>query len=171
MDTRETLKGLKSGASARAVYNEVKLTGDYIGFARQFMHDEDDIVARHSLWVLTQATDKELAQLQPLMDELVELAMSTPNSSIRRLSLNLIERLKMEADDIRGDFFDFCMDHMLQVDECSGIQAVCGKLAYRMCRFYPDLMGELRRALESMEIEYYKPAVKCIRSKILKNKL
>ena len=41
------------------------------------------------------------------------------------------------------------------------------KLAFRMCGFYPELMDEFRRTLEAMEISYYKPAVKCVRNKIL----
>lgn len=171
MVSRDTLMNLKSGASARAAYNEVKQDGGFVEFATLYMHDSDDIVARHSLWVLTQASDRELKSIQPLMEELTCLAMSTPDSSIRRLSLNLIERLRMEPSEIRGDFFDFCIEHFVQVDECSGIQAVCGKLAFRMAGFYPELMGELRRTLESVELEYYKPAFKCIRTKILKGTL
>ena len=45
------------------------------------------------------------------------------------------------------------------------------KLAFRMCKFYPELMDELKRTLEAMEIDYYKPAVKCVRSRILSGKL
>ena len=41
------------------------------------------------------------------------------------------------------------------------------KLAYRMCSFYPELRDELKRTLETMEIEYYKPAVKGLRQRIL----
>ena len=41
------------------------------------------------------------------------------------------------------------------------------KLAYRMCQPYPELMDELKRILESMEIEFYKPAVVGLRKKIL----
>jgi hypothetical protein len=50
-----------------------------------------------------------------------------------------------------------------------------------MCKFfaersggaerYPELMDELKRTLEAMEIDYYKPAVKCVRSRILSGKL
>ena len=42
------------------------------------------------------------------------------------------------------------------------------KLAFRMCCFYPELMGEFLRTLKAMEIDYYKPAVKGLRAKILK---
>ena len=45
------------------------------------------------------------------------------------------------------------------------------KLAFHMCKFYPELMDELKRTLEAMEIDYYKPAVKGVRSKILSGKL
>jgi len=34
--------------------------------------------------------------------------------------------------------------------------------------FYPELMGEFLRTLKAMEIDYYKPAVKGLRAKILK---
>ena len=45
------------------------------------------------------------------------------------------------------------------------------KLAFRMCKFYPELMDELKRTLKAMEIDYYKPAVKCVRNRILNGKL
>ncbi|MBR3079881.1 MAG: hypothetical protein IKH01_08705, partial [Prevotella sp.] len=93
------------------------------------------------------------------------------NSSVRRLSLNVIERLEMSENDLRTDFLDFCFEHMIDVEELPGIQSVCMKLAFRMCKFYPELMDELKRTLEAMEIDYYKPAVKGVRSKILSGRL
>ena len=127
-------------------------------------------MARSALWGLTKASDKELSELQLLMNELIDLAMKTENSSVRRLTLNVIERLKMKEEELRTDFLDFCLEHLLNVEEFPGIQAVCAKLAFRMCKFYPELMDELMRTLEGMEIEYYKPAVKSIRNRILTGK-
>ena len=49
-------------------------------------------------------------------------------------------------------------------------QTLCMKLAFRMCTFYPELMDELKRTFEAMEIDYYKPAVKGLRKKILSGK-
>lgn len=132
---------------------------------------EDYLVARSALWGLTKASKDELLQLQVILNELIDQAMSTDNSSVRRLSLNIIERLDMTEDDLRTDFLDFCFEHMMNVEEFPGIQSVCMKLAFRMCKFYPELMDELKRTLESMEIDYYKPAVKCVRSRILSGKL
>lgn len=168
--TREDLKGAYSEGEALAIYNEVAESGDFISFALTYMYDEDYHVARNALWGLTKATDKELSALQPILNKLIDLCMTTENSSIRRLSMNIIERLKIEKEELRTDFLDFCFEHAVDVTEFPGIQSLSIKLAYKMCSFYPELKEELLRTLEAMEIEYYKPAVKSIRGRILKGK-
>ena len=167
---RERLKQAFSEGGAQEIYQEVKAGGDFLGFARRYVFDEDYRVARSALWGLTKASDMELSELQMMMNELIDQAMKTDNSSVRRLTLNVIERLKMKEEELRTDFLDFCLEHLLDVEEFPGIQAVCAKLAFRMCKFYPELIDELMRTLEGMEIEYYKPAVKSIRNRILTGK-
>ncbi len=102
--TRERLQQSFSEGGAQEIYLEVKQKGDFLGFAKQYVFDDDVKVARSALWGLTKAKDEELAEL---------------------------------------------------------------KLAYRMCQPYPELMDELKRILEAMEIDYYKPAVKGLRTKML----
>ena len=169
--SRDKIKGAYSEGEALALYQEIKDTNDFMSFALQFMHDEDYQVARNSLWTLTKATDEELSQLQPILHELIDLALSAENSSVRRLSLNVIIRLQMKVEDLRTDFLDFCLEHMMDINEYPGIQSLCMKIAYRMSTFYPELMEELIRTVKSMEMEYYKPAVKSVRNRILSGKL
>ena len=154
---------------ALTIYNEVKMNNDFIGFTKRYMHDEDYRVARNALWSMTKATDSELSQLLPIHNELIDLAMKTDNSSVCRLSLNIIERLKMEEDDLRTDFLDFCFEKMTAIDGLPGIQSLAMKLAYRMCKFYPELMNELIVTLKAMEMDFYPPAVKSVRNRILKS--
>lgn len=168
--TIERLKQTFSEGGAQEIYQEVKSDGDFLGFARRYVFDEDYMVARSALWGLTKASAMELSQLQVILNELTEQAMQTENSSVRRLTLNIIERLKMDEEDLRTDFLDFCIEHTVSIKEFPGIQAVCLKLAFRMCKFYPELMDELKRILEGMDIECYKPAVKSLRKKILSGK-
>ena len=167
----ERLKQTFSEGGAQEIYQDIKASGDFLGFARQYAFREDERVTRSALWGLTKAGKEELSQLQVILNEFIDQAMRTDNSSVRRLSLNIVERLEMSEDDLRTDFLDFCLDHMMDVEEFPGVQAVCMKLAYRMCKFYPELMEELKRTLEAMDIDYYKPAVKCARSRILSGKL
>ena len=169
--TKDRLRQTFSEGGAQEIYQEVKASGDFLGFARQYAFSEDHRVARSALWGLTKARKEELSQLQVILNELIDQSMQTENSSVRRLSLNIIERLEMSEEDLRTDFLDFCFEHMMNVEEFPGIQSVCMKLAYRMCKFYPELMDELKRTLEAMDIDYYKPAVKCARNRILNGKL
>ena len=182
METKsERLSLAFSEGGAQEIYQEIKSNGDFLGFAQRYAFDSDYRVARSALWGLTKATDEELSELQVTLNELIDQAMQTANSSVRRLTLNIIERLRvgelrsgmrliLEEDDLRTDFLDFCFEHMVSIEEFPGIQTLCMKLAYRMCSFYPELMDELKRTLEAMEIEYYKPAVKCLRKRILSGK-
>jgi hypothetical protein len=164
---REQSDACISSAEREQARAEFKATGDFLSFARQYVFDSNYRVARSALWGLTKATNEELSELQTILNELIDQAMQTENSSVRRLTLNIIERLTLEEDDLRTDFLDFCFEHMVSVEEFPGIQTLCMKLAYRMCTFYPELMDELKRTLEAMEIDYYKSAVKCLRKRIL----
>lgn len=169
--TEECVKDTNSELAAQEVYHELKQSNDFVGFAKQFIFSPEQRVARNALWVLTKASDEELSQLQGMLHELTALAMQTGDSAVRRLSLNIVLRLKMEEDDLRTDFLDFCLEHMADVREFPGIQSLCLKFAFRMCQFYPELMEELKRTLEAMEMDYYTPAIKCVRNKILSGKM
>ena len=168
--TSDRLKQTFSEGGAQEIYLEIKSDGDFLGFTRQYAFDANYRVARSALWGLTKASDKELSQLQVLLDELIDQAVHTENSSVRRLTLNIIERLELTEDHLRTDFIDFCMEHMVAGDEFPGVQTLCMKLSYRMCSFYPELMEEFKRIVDAMEIDYYKPAVKGIRNRILNGK-
>ena len=164
--TSERLNQTFSEGGAQKIYQEIKAKGDFLGFAQRYAFDTDYRVARTALWGLTKAKDEELSELKVIYNELIDQAMQTENSSVRRLTLNIIEKLKMDEDDLRTDFLDFCFEHMVSIEEFSGTQTLCMKLAFRMCTFYPELMDELKRTLEAMEIDYYKPAIKCLRKRI-----
>ena len=167
METKsERLSLAFSEGRAQEIYQEIKANGDFLGFAQRYAFDTDYRVARTALWGLTKAKDEELSELKVIYNELIDLAMQTENSSVRRLTLNIIEKLKMDEDDLRTDFLDFCFEHMVSIEEFPGTQTLCMKLAFRMCTFYPELMDELKRTLEAMEIDYYKPAIKCLCKRI-----
>ncbi|MBP3248530.1 MAG: hypothetical protein J6M36_11715 [Prevotella sp.] len=164
--TSERLNQTFSEGGAQEIYQEIKAKGDFLGFAQRYAFNTDYRVARTALWGLTKAKDEELSELKVIYNELIDQAMQTENSSVRRLTLNIIEKLKMDEDDLRTDFLDFCFEHMVSIEEFPGTQTLCMKLAFRMCTFYPELMDELKRTLEAMEIDYYKPAIKCLRKRI-----
>ena len=136
-----------------------------------FAQDEragKEIIMKEFKTMETENMEKEMMELPENLDELIDLALTTGNSSVRRLSLTVAYRLELKEEDLRTDLLDFCLEHMTDFNELPGIQSICMKFAYRISAFYPELMGELLRILEGMDIEYYKPAVKSVRSRILK---
>lgn len=169
MTIRDRLKGSFSEGDAMDIYQQVKANGDFAGFCRQFMHDEDRQVVRKALWGLTKASRTEITQLQPLQDNLTDLAMTTADPAVRRLSLSILSRLQMRKENLRTDFLDFCLSHMTDTQEYPAIQSLCMKLAFSMCSFFPELMDELMRTAEAMDMAYYTPAVKSVRNKILRS--
>lgn len=170
MIRRDEIKGNYSEELITNICFRVSETGDFLAFVKEFMYDNDEIVVRNALCALSKATDIEIAQLNPIMDELIDMALTNKNSSIRRALFGIIQRLDMKRDSLRTDFLDHCLCRMAAMDEVPSVQSLCMKLSYKMCKFYPELLAELKRTLETMEISYYTPAVKNVRNKILNNK-
>lgn len=168
--SRNDIKGNYSEELITNICFMVAETGDFLGFVKEYMYDDDPIVVRNALSAISKATDEELSQLNPIRDELIDMAIQCNNSSIRRALLGIILRLDMKEDDVRTDFLDHCLCKMTDLEEVPSVQALCMKLAYKMCKFYPELLTELKRTLEAMEMSYYTPAIKNVRSKILNNK-
>ena len=119
----------------------------------EYVFDPDNRVARNAAWALTH---KPVGELLPLPQErLVDLTLTTPDTSLRRLTLALIERQGIKEEDMRTDLLDFCLRHMMLLDEPAGVQALCLKLAYQMCSYYPELMHEFEETLNLMQPEHY----------------
>lgn len=148
------------------VYAQLKRSGDFAGFV-ELLHDGDALVARNAAWVLTKCTKRELQLLIPSLNELIDIALSTPNDTLRRLTLNIIERLPLTKECLRTDFLDFCLDQMVRLSTPAGIQALCMKIAHRLCSFYPELYEELMRTIAALDLSFYQPALKCTAKNIM----
>ncbi len=168
--TREEIKGTYSEERIMNICSKVSETGNFLGFAKNYLYDADKQIVRNVLCGISKASDEEVDQLKPIMDEMIDLAMKTDIPSIRRPLLGIIERMEMSEDEIRTDFLDFCLDRMADPEEVPSIQSLSLKVAYKMCKPYPELMEELKRILEGMEMSYYTAALKCVRRKILSGK-
>ncbi|MDE5561471.1 MAG: hypothetical protein K2J00_06710 [Bacteroidaceae bacterium] len=167
---RAQLNGRYGIDNALAVLHDIEKHGDFLTFAQRYIHDENCRVACNAMWILTKVPKAGLPQLRPLLDQLTDMSMHSSNPTLRRLSMNVIERLKIGKEEVRSDFLDYCIAHMQDVTEFPGIQSLCLKLAFQMCAHYPELHDELIRTLQNMEMEFYTPALRSVRYKILRHK-
>lgn len=132
------------------------------------MLTENGKEASNAAWALTHLPECDNGYIAEYREELVRVATTTSEVPLRRLSMVLLERLDWSVDDVRTDLLDFCLEHMLLPEEPYGVKALCMKLAYKQCRHYPELCGELKQSLLLMEPSELGTGVKHTRGKILK---
>lgn len=123
--------------------------------------------ARNAAWVLTHLPVADNQHISLHRDALVQMALTTADTSQRRLTLALLERLTWDIGDVRTDLLDFCLEHMMLPDEPYGVKSLCIKLSYQQCRHYPELQEELRQALLLLEPSELGAGVRHTRKKIL----
>lgn len=126
---------------------------------------DDGRRSSQAAWVLTHLPKEDVAHVAKHRDELIRVAMSTNDTSLRRIFLSLLERLQWDDVDVR--LLDFCLDRMSRRDEPYGVRSLCMKLAYTLSCHYPELKDELRRTMEYIEPDELGAGVRCARKKIL----
>lgn len=131
-----------------------------------FLHPEPR-VANNAAWVFTHLDAAEMRWLIPHTAELTEAVVSCRTHVKPWLLLTLLNALPV-PDSPRMDFLDFCIERLSDPAEKGGVRSVCIKLAYALCRPYPELTEELRQHLELLQPEFLSPAVRCARRSILR---
>lgn len=102
-------------------------------------------------WVLTHLPSDDDAFVDSHRDDLVHVALSTSDTSLRRLALTLLNRLEWPKEAVRTDFLDFTLEHLSSPDEPYGVRSLCIKLAFAQCVHYSELREELRQVLLMIE--------------------
>ena len=131
------------------------------------LFDDDEKVAYQAAWVFCHFSLYENKWLYKKQNAMIDEVMCCRHSGKRRLLLNLLYRQPL-PNPPRIDFLDFCLEHLLLKEELPGVQTLCMKLAYEMCRLIPELRQELRSMLEIMEPTLLVPSIRAVRKNILK---
>lgn len=130
--------------------------------------DEDVRVSYNALWVLTHFDLANNEWLYAKHDELIDKAIAEKHEGKRRLLLTLILRQPFDRDTLRTDFIDFCFDTIQSSHESYANRALCMKLAYEQCRFFPELLSELSNCLEIISAESLSSGLKTARRNVMK---
>ena len=113
--------------------------------------DEDNRVAFNALHVLSNFDLANNEWLYSKHDELIDRVMKEEHVGKRRLMLNLLLRQPFEEEFLRSDF----------------IGAYCMKLAYEQMKYYPELLSELKMALDMLEQEVLSPGLASAKRQVL----
>lgn len=110
-------------------------------------------VAFNALWVMTHLGPAGRAWLLSKRAPLVRMAMEAADSSRLRMVLSLLVDMPFDADAVDTVFLDFCLAKIPSAAEKPAVRASCVKLAFEMCRHWPELLGELGGVLQMLDDE------------------
>ena len=130
--------------------------------------DEYVRVSYNALWVFAHFDLSNNEWLYIKHDELIDKVISEKHDGKKRLLLTLLLRQPFECDTLRTDFIDFCFETIQSSHESHANRALCMKLAYEQCRFFPELLSELSNCLEIIYTEPLSSGVKTARRNVMK---
>ena len=128
----------------------------------------DERLAYNALWILSHFDSDAEEWLCQKQDELIEHAIGEQHVGKRRLLLSILNNQSFHEDSLRTDFIDFCISKNPSAIEPYAIRALCMKLAYKQCKFYPELLAELSTCLDMLSQEPLSPALQSTRRNIMK---
>ena len=134
----------------------------------QLTFDENDRVSFNALWALTHFDEANNLWLFQKHDELIDRVLVEKNETKRRLMLHLLLRQPFEEESLRSDFIDFCIAKITACSQPYAIRCYCMKLAYEQMKYYPELLTELKVALDMLEQEALSPGLLSAKRQIMK---
>lgn len=134
----------------------------------QLTFDENERVAYNALWALSHFDEANNPWLFQKHDELIDRVLVEKKGTKRRLMLHLLLRQPFEEESLRSDFIDFCIAKITACSQPYAIRSYCMKLAYGQMKYYPELLTELKAALDMLEQEALSPGLLSAKRQIMK---
>ena len=134
----------------------------------QLTFDEDERVATNALWVFTHFDLQNNEWLYSKHDDLIDRVLVEKNETKRRLILSLLLRQPFEEKSLRSDFIDFCITKITACSQPYAIRCYCMKLAYEQMKYYPELLTELKAAIDMLEQEPLSPGLISAKKQVMK---
>lgn len=125
-------------------------------------------VGRNALWCLTHIKDNCADWVHEVRDLIIDRLLVEPDTARRRMLLQLLRGCRFEASDVRGDLLDFCLSKINDESEPYAIRAFSLYVAAKLCRNFPELVGELRGYVEILGSQSLSPGLKCALRKVKK---
>ena len=134
----------------------------------QLIFDEDERVATNALWVFTHFDMQNNEWLYAKHDDLIDRVLVEKNETKRRLMLSLLLRQPFEEESLRSNFIDFCIAKITACSQPYAIRCYCMKLAYEQMKYYPELLTELKAAIDMLEQEPLSPGLTSAKKQVMK---
>lgn len=134
----------------------------------QLTFDENDRVSFNALWALNHFDEANNPWLFQKHDDLIDRILLEKSMTKLRLMLSLLIRQPFEEATLRSDFIDYCIAKITACSYPYAIRAYCMKLAYEQMKYYPELLTELKAALDMLEQEALSPGLASAKRQVMK---
>ncbi len=122
---------------------------------------KDDRLSVNALWCLTHLPKESFVWLKSKQYEIIDSLLQESNVSKKRTMLQILREMDYEIDSIRTDFIDYCFSKINSECEPYAVRCFSIYCAFKMCRFFPELINELETHLEMLTIQDLSPGLKC----------
>ena len=134
----------------------------------QLTFDENERVAFNALWALSHFDEANNPWLYAKHNDLIDRVLLEKSMTKLRLMLSLLIRQPFEEATLRSDFIDYCIAKITACSYPYAIRAYCMKLAYEQMKYYPELLTELKAALDMLEQEALSPGLASAKRQVMK---
>ena len=134
----------------------------------QLTFDENERVAFNALWALSHFDEANNEWLYAKHNDLIDRILLEKSMTKLRLMLSLLIRQPFEEATLRSDFIDYCIAKITACSYPYAIRAYCMKLAYEQMKYYPELLTELKAALDMLEQEALSPGLASAKRQVMK---
>ena len=130
--------------------------------------DEDKRISYNALYVFNHFDLSNNEWLYQKQKDLMKMVMQEKKEGNVRLLLSLLLRQPFDSENLRTDFLDFCLLGITSYTRPTAVRVLCMKLAYEQCKFFPELLEELRCTLNLLDQEPLSAGLATAKRNILK---
>ena len=116
-------------------------------------------ISVNALWIFTHLPEPDHVWLADRQDVLIDALLKTTHTGRRRLLLKLLSLQPFRKEAIRTDFLDYCLNQVTACTQPYAIRALCLKLAFEQCKYFPPILEELTTVLDMLSEEKLSPGM------------
>ena len=134
----------------------------------ELLFDTDKRVADNAAYVLSHFNRRDNKWLFGKHEALIDEALCTQSTTKLRLLLTILLRQPFYQESLRTVFLDFCLSGITDTRKPVAIRSLCLKLAYKQCKFFPELLSELKEVLLLLQTTPLQPGIRSACRNILR---
>lgn len=120
---------------------------------------DNDKIGSNALWCMTHLQKQKGEWLQSQQNDLIDMLLNEQHTGKKRMLLQLLREQTYTQEHIRPDFLDFCLSKINSECEPYAIRCFSIYCAFNMCRLYPELIAELGRYLDMLDVQILTPGL------------